>query len=291
MTNIERIIAKIDNDFNIDNSDWIPRVGAWIHDALGLLGGLQVKAVDKWLTVKDRVAYSNCKLDKNSLKVFDRNGCEVKSMESKSSCSCINNNDEEIYDPTTGNTINLGKENKSKILTPNTVTIENSDLISHSREQIAGSVNYKDGYNTNYIVNDKSPVMERNTHNYVLIGCDKIELNWDTNAIKIRYNDIESQYSEIYECNLPVIPDIPVVVEYVTYYCIYKMLCRGHRHPVFNLKASQYGTNPYYEMEKIKKEAKRAIINNNQITSNNEVEDGNLWESAMLVRSFMEENG
>ena len=25
-TNIERIIAKIDNDFNPDNSDWIPNV-------------------------------------------------------------------------------------------------------------------------------------------------------------------------------------------------------------------------------------------------------------------------
>ena len=31
---LQRLIGKIDNDFNIDNSDWIPRVGAWVTDAL-----------------------------------------------------------------------------------------------------------------------------------------------------------------------------------------------------------------------------------------------------------------
>ena len=36
-TNIERIIAKIDNDFNPDNSDWIPRIGAWCIDAMSML--------------------------------------------------------------------------------------------------------------------------------------------------------------------------------------------------------------------------------------------------------------
>ena len=38
-TNIEHIIAKIDNDFNIDHSDWIPRVAAWAIEALGIGGG------------------------------------------------------------------------------------------------------------------------------------------------------------------------------------------------------------------------------------------------------------
>ena len=37
LLSLERIIGKIDNDFNIDNSDWIPRAGAWIIDALSQL--------------------------------------------------------------------------------------------------------------------------------------------------------------------------------------------------------------------------------------------------------------
>ena len=31
---LQRLIAKIDNDFNISESDWIPRVAAWTIDAL-----------------------------------------------------------------------------------------------------------------------------------------------------------------------------------------------------------------------------------------------------------------
>ena len=41
------------------------------------------------------------------------------------------------------------------------------------------------------------------------------------------------------------------------------MLCRGYKHPVFNLQASQYGTNPYYMWIKLKEEARLDIINNN----------------------------
>lgn len=37
LLNIERLIGKIDNDFNPDNSDWIPRVGAWVIDGLSQL--------------------------------------------------------------------------------------------------------------------------------------------------------------------------------------------------------------------------------------------------------------
>lgn len=36
-TNLEHIIAKIENDFNPDNSDWIPRVAAWTIDAMAQL--------------------------------------------------------------------------------------------------------------------------------------------------------------------------------------------------------------------------------------------------------------
>ena len=29
-----RLIGKVDNDFNISESDWIPRAAAWVIDAL-----------------------------------------------------------------------------------------------------------------------------------------------------------------------------------------------------------------------------------------------------------------
>ena len=44
-TQLERLIAKIDNDFNPDNSDWIPRVGAWAIDAMSQINVLPKEKV------------------------------------------------------------------------------------------------------------------------------------------------------------------------------------------------------------------------------------------------------
>ena len=70
-TKIERIIAKIDNDFNPDNSDWIPRVGAWAIDAMSQIDALKTIKKRRKLNVKERIAYSPCAIDKDNLKVFD----------------------------------------------------------------------------------------------------------------------------------------------------------------------------------------------------------------------------
>ena len=58
------------------------------------------------------------------------------------------------------------------------------------------------------------------------------------------------------------------------------MLCRGYKHPVFNLNASQYGTNPYYIWTQLKEEAKRSVLNNN-------ADDGSkLFRSNLFISTF-----
>ena len=86
-TNIERIIAKIDNDFNPDNSDWIPRVGAWVIDAMNMLKILRTEKKRTKLLVKDRIAMSNCPLDDINLKVYDTKGCLIELADSTNACN------------------------------------------------------------------------------------------------------------------------------------------------------------------------------------------------------------
>jgi hypothetical protein len=59
------------------------------------------------------------------------------------------------------------------------------------------------------------------------------------------------------------------------------MLTRGYKHPVFNLAASQYGTNPYYTWTQLKEEAKRSVINQNL----NDL-DSHIFRSAFFVETF-----
>ena len=59
------------------------------------------------------------------------------------------------------------------------------------------------------------------------------------------------------------------------------MLCRGYKHPVFNLNASQYGTNPYYMWTTLKEEAKRSIANNVDIN-----DASKLFRSNLFINTF-----
>ena len=74
---LQRLIGKIDNDFNISESDWIPRVAAWTIDALSQMKVLPMEKKKRTLEVSDRLAQFPCQLNATELKVYDSNGCEI----------------------------------------------------------------------------------------------------------------------------------------------------------------------------------------------------------------------
>lgn len=247
-TNVEHIIAKIDNDFNIDQSDWIPRVPAWIIAAMSELNVLRKGRKKIKLTVCDKIAISNCPIDSPNLIVTDCKGCVIDAKKSSSNCNDCSS---------------TGKQLNSYPITPSTV--------SHVEDDI-------NRYNT-------YPVMPNNKHqDYVLIGNNQIELSFNTDYIYIETDVVETFYSERFEEDLPVIPNVGLLIEAIGMYCMTRMLYRGYKHPVFNLGASQYGTNPYYEWNKLKNEAKRAVIIDAQ--GNINVTDGNAFQSAFFITTF-----
>lgn len=298
-TNIERIIAKIDNDFNPDGSDWIPRVGTWVYDAMSQLDVVQKETKRRRLKVTNGIAYSPCDIDIDNLKVYDSNGCIIKEMGEKS-CQCsiplradnmVENDD---YDERGDSSqelefiegIDEGKPyGYSRFeFTPDTIDKINQD--GHRAPDVH-AVLINDTCNPpryNVIEIDRPGYNSNNqSKNYVVVGSNKIQVNFDTPYITIEHEEIKSEYSSVYGCELPVIPNNGLLIEAIAYYCMYKMLCRGYNHPVFNLKASQYGTNPYYEWGKLKDEAKRKSI----IDAQGEViDDSNLWQSAFYIYTF-----
>lgn len=246
-TNVERIIAKIDNDFNPDNSDWIPRVGTWCIDAMSQLDVLRTKRKKKKLTVKDRIAYSECAIDNAGLKVYDENGCEVKEASDSNNCCGSPSTGEGLYTSTTDLSITMSTINQSANAAPDYLLAETLNDKHWPGRYRVNEFNYSNG--------------RTKEKNYVIADCNKIEINWDAKHIYVETEYIETTCSELYGCELPVIPNNGLLIEAIAYYCIYKMLCRGNKHPVFNLNASQYGTNPYYIWTQLKEEAKRSVIN------------------------------
>lgn len=256
-TNIEHIIAKIDNDFNIDHSDWIPRVAAWAIEALGMLKCTKYKEICKKITVVDKIA-TITGVDLNRIKVCDKNGCKIESMQDSlkyNRCAC----------PFISST---GEEQQSPIIGRD--------------EQIAVPID-PTKYPEEYVTTSRLKANKNSNRYYVVISPTQLELNFDTDYIFIKYKGVETQLSEIYGCELPVIPNNSLVIEAIAYYCMYKILCRGHKHPVMNLNASQYGTNPYYMWMQLKDQAHRSAI----IDAQGEViDDGGIWRSSFFNFTF-----
>lgn len=237
---MERIIAKIDNDFNPDNSDWIPRVAAWAIDAMSQLKVLSTERKKRTLKVTDKVAYSPCSIKEQGLRVYDKYGCEIPLMtRNNSNCRCSSTGKQECI-------------NGSK-----TAGISNNPDATYGPDMIAmhrNEHNLPDRYNVQEII---SPCAER--HNYVIIDCNKIELNFDTENITIESEEIKTYYSDYYKQELPVIPNNGLLIEAIGAFCMYKMLCRGTKHPVFNLTANNPGINPYLAWNELKSKAKASV--------------------------------
>lgn len=255
---LEQLVAKIDNDFNPDNSDWIPRVGAWAIDAMQMIDCLPTKKVKVKVKVVDRIVNTSCKFG-DGCKVYDMCGNEIKEYNGEDcKCHCCHSTgEEEQYDYKNKDT---NFNNVNETVAVQAITI-NSSSLKHD------------------VVNIVKPNINKN---YVKISCNQLELNFNTPFVFIECEKVETYCSNSYGCELPYIPNNGLVIEAIACYCMYKMLCRGYKHPVLNLQASQYGTNPYFMWQSLREEAKRSYINN--IVDNANIDE--LWRSAFYISAF-----
>lgn len=264
-TNIERIIAKIDNDFNPNNTDWIPRVGAWTIDALNIIGCLPKETKKVILPVKERIVIAPADIFKNNFKVTTINGNKILKAIKVDKSNISSPTGERVQTDTTG-----------------TTDFINNDVVEDV--VIANQINTKD-YPHRYNVEHYNKYTDLDCV-YYKISNNQIELNIDIDKVIVEYSAIVTYQSEVYNCELPVIPNNGTLIEAIAYYCLYKMLCRGYKHPVFNLQASQYGTNPYFIWTQLKDKARVSIINENIDKAMNDNDIDRLFRSSFFINTF-----
>lgn len=277
-TNVERIIAKIDNDFNPDGSDWIPRVVAWTIDAMSQLNVLRTVPKKRRLTVVNRIARSSCLIDGKGLKVYDERGCEIPKLNgSTGGCSCASS---------TGRNTD-GRQAQCDCDASNRVSIVDTGYTGPDiYDSIALTNNTPDPTKKHTVVEEfySAPRRGSQDRNYVIISNNTIELNYDAKYIDIKSLEVATEYSDYYKCDIPIVPNNGILIEAIGFYCMYKMLCRGMKHPVFNLNASQYGTNPYYQWMQLKDKAKAGVIIDAQKQLGDN--DGTAWRSYFYNYTF-----
>lgn len=267
---VEHIIAKIDNDFNPDNSDWIPRVAAWCTDAMSQIKVLN--KVDKAVkyTVKDKIVKSPCCFD-SIVKVLDENGCEIKKASEANWCEGCASSTGGVEQLSANQDCNPnGSKTREVVYNPDA----KEDVVFTTH---VNTIIERDRHNVKVV--NITPNIKRT---YIVSG-NTIELNFNTSFITVVSKQVETVYSDYYKCDIPIIPNNGLLAEALVYYCMYKMLCRGYKHPVFNLHASQYGTNPYDMWMRLKDKAKASVINDYQGDDNGE------WRR-FFINSMMPKN-
>lgn len=216
---ISRLIGKIDNDFNISESDWIPRVAAWVIDALSQMKVLPMERKRRVLEVSERIAQFPCCINADEIKVYDKNGCEISQLDSNSSCGC------------------------------------NIEVNNYSPQEIAViDDNNKNGINFMNV----GTVVNNSNRNFVLQG-NNIELNFNTDKIIVETLEVATYYDEYYDCEVPYIYDDGLLLEALAWYCLFKYLSRGSKHTIYDLKSTNAVINPYMQWQALKVKAANSV--------------------------------
>lgn len=226
---IQRLVGKVDNDFNIPESDWIPRVAAWTIDALSQLKVLPMEKKRRTLEVSERIALFPCEITASELNVYDKygneiaNGAESKCGNSKNSCNkCTNSS--------TG-----------------------------GQEQTIGVTNvHANDWATSTILDNVQ--INPEGHMYYLEG-NSIELNFDTDCIVVESLEVATYHDEYYDCEVPYIYDNGTLLEALSWYILFKYLSRGSKHPVYSLTSQNPYTNPFAQWTLLKSKAKTSVLN------------------------------
>ena len=208
--------------FNISESDWIPRVAAWVTDALSQMKVLPMEKKRRTLEVVDKIATFPCELNAKELKVFDKCGNEIPELNKENTCKC-----------------------------------SGGGASSPTSEIAVFDTTNKTGVNYMNIAN---VVSSNQGKNFVLDG-NNIELNFNTDSIEVESYEVATYYDEYYDCECPYIYDNGLLLEALAWYCLFKYLSRGSKHPVYSLTSQNPYTNPFAQWTLLKSKAKTSVLN------------------------------
>ena len=252
LISMQRLVGKVDNDFNISESDWIPRVAAWVIDALSQLKVLPMEKKRRELEVSDRIALYPCDITASELKVFDKYGNEIANG-ADDKCTDLGGNCKKCNNSSTGRQYD-------------TIGVTDPTAKDSAAATILGTV-----------------VTPASGHKFYING-NSIELNFDTDYIIVESLEVATYYDEYYDCEVPYVYDNGTLLEALSWYILFKYLSRGSSHPVYSLNSPSPYTNPFAQWTLLKSKAKTSVLND-MSKSGDEGWNNFFYNSTFLPRS------
>ena len=233
---IQRLVGKVDNDFNIPESDWIPRVAAWTIDALSQLKVLPMEKKRRTLEVSERIALFPCEITASELKVYDKYGNEIANG-ADSKCSDLRKGGDGSCGGC-GQSINSSTGGQYQ-----TIGVTDSNAKEYVTSTILDTVQVSPEGRMFYLQGNS------------------IELNFDTDKIIVESLEVATYHDEYYDTEVPYIYDNGTLLEALAWYILFKYLSRGSKHPVYSLTSQSPYTNPFAQWTLLKSKAKTSVLN------------------------------
>ena len=232
----DSILSRLDNDFNVNSGDWIPRVPQWLYQCLSdlniylsLIPKAHVSIVSNYST--------NIPDDLQLMTAIEYNGSRLTRIGSYS------------YKPqsTSSNSSAYIKTNVGITLTGTLENVTLDDSLSDIEVQLSKIRVY-----------DASSVIDLpgNSETYRLIPNGTIETSFEEGLIVFHYYSFPSAYNERLNSLCPLIPDNNAVEDAATWYIFQSILQRGHKHPVFTLGNPNWKLDPFERYRKARLNAK-----------------------------------
>ena len=86
--------------------------------------------------------------------------------------------------------------------------------------------------------------------------------------IKVKYNGTfikyfkvlgHANYDDYYDCDVPYVYEDGLLLEALAWYCMFKYLSRGSKHPVYDLKSPSPVTNPWIQWNTLRPKAAASV--------------------------------
>jgi len=260
LTEVDEVIARLDNDFNINKGDYIPRFPQWVYQCLSdleLIYGL-VPAAHVGYVENNQCALPE---DLEHLTMIEYKGHR---LERKSKGNPTFKEDNSVSDYIAYIQTDIGLD-----IEVNTENITVSDILGGTKLDIK-SIHVKDTSSAQYV--------PKSGDSYVLLSNGNIETSFYTGIVIYHYYKLPTKYNDRIGALCPLIPDNEFVIEACSWYILMNLMQRGYKHPVYSLNSNNYITNPYlmYRRKRLNARNKGDKLDRDQqkiIT--------NLWNSAM----------
>lgn len=261
LSEIDEVIARLDNDFNINKGDYVARFPQWVYQCLsdleiiyGLIPAAHVGYVENYqCSIPDDLQW---------LSMIEYNGRRL-NRKSKGNPKFNENTD------TIAPLIAYLKTDIGLDIEVNTENITVDDILEGTKLDIK-SIHVKDATSADYV-----PYSDEN---YILLFNGNIETSFEEGVIIYHYYKLPVKYSDTIGALCPLIPDNEFVKEAITWYVLMSVLQRGFKHPIYSLNSNNYITNPYlmYRRKRL-----NARVKPQNLDRDHQKIITNIWNSAM----------